>query len=143
MIFSCFCLFFKRFSKCWVSKSRLFYYSSKGNISLTEKYSYLSFLSHNNAYILASSLQISHCSFSYLILSSSNILSVTLVLKCKGLSDARVVLIIWGAQIGCLWIALGNQRLPVQVRLVPTCRDELSTLTVRLMPKCLWSWWKW
>ena len=43
----------------------------------------------------------------------------------------------------CQQFALGNQRFPVPVRLLPMCRGELFPVISRLMSKCLWSGWKW
>ena len=34
-------------------------------------------------------------------------------------------------------LALGNQRFPVRIRLLPVCRGELPAVTGRLMSKCL------
>ena len=58
------------------------------------RYSYLSIFPDDKADVLATSLLISHCSFSSLILSSIvmvsfHILSERFFLKCKGLSDVK------------------------------------------------------
>ena len=40
-------------------------------------------------------------------------------------------------------LALGNQRFPVWVWLLAMYRGKLSAVIAPLMPKCLWSKWKW
>ena len=39
--------------------------------------------------------------------------------------------------------AIENQKFPVRVRLLVTCRDELSAVITWLMPECLQSELKW
>ena len=72
---------------------------SDGNNSLPVRYSNLSILPDDNAYTFAASLLISCCNFSFLI--KSLIAMVIFVfflkdylLKCKWLSDAKVVVVV-------------------------------------------------
>ena len=69
---------------------------SNGNIFSPVRYSHLSFLPADNAYIFAASLVILYCTFSSIILSSIAMISFYIVskrffLKHEGLSDERVV----------------------------------------------------
>ena len=71
-------------------------HSSNENISSPRRYWYVSILPDNSVHILAASLLISYCIFSFLILSSIAMISFYILsrkfcLKRKDLSNAKVV----------------------------------------------------
>ena len=65
-------------------QSFIIYLRLEGGISSPVRYSYLLNFPYDNANIFASSLLISYCNFSSLILSS------IIMILCEGFSDARI-----------------------------------------------------
>ena len=101
LIFNCFCLFFKSFTKrkslnlaCSIT-----YFGLEGNKSSPLRYSYLLILPGDKVDIFAASLLISYCSFSFIIWSSIVIIVLyfyfllifNFFLNFKGFFDGKVV----------------------------------------------------
>ena len=53
------------------------------------------------------------------------------------LQSKRLCFMFKDAQLSGQRLALGNQRFPIRVRLLPMCRGELSAIIAQLMCKCL------